>query len=131
MRLGVSHVVNNDVSVRLVRDANCQYQLMVSNQQDIAQAVGQQAALIPLAVVANAQRLAGDVEFVDLRMQRELQLTNRQREVLHALLNGYCVKQIASRLMISKRTVEHHLQAIKTENQLKSIQDILLNVRAI
>ena len=127
----MSHIVNNDVSVRLVRDANCQYHLMVSNQPDMAQAVGQRAAVIPLVAVTNAPCLANDVEFVDLRLQRELQLTQRQREVLHALLSGYCVKQIASRLAISKRTVEHHLQAIKTENQLKSIQDILLNVRAI
>jgi len=42
-------------------------------------------------------------------------LTRRQKQVLELASNGYSNAQIASLIGISRRTVSHHLQGIKTQ----------------
>jgi PAS domain-containing protein len=69
--------------------------------------------------------------YIDIRKKWELILTERQKEVLFWLLKGSSAKLIAARLHISKRTVEHHLEAIKAENGYTTLKDILLFVRAV
>lgn len=60
----------------------------------------------------DALHLARDTSPVDPEELLRLELTPRQREVLALLAQGRTSAEIASRLVISRRTVEKHLDAI-------------------
>jgi DNA-binding CsgD family transcriptional regulator len=86
---------------------------------------------VPLDELKNANHFSTATQFIDIKRRNQLILTPRQKEVLYAVLQGCKPKMIGAKLGVSRRTVEHHIQALKDENGYHSIQDILLNVRAI
>jgi len=53
------------------------------------------------------------------------QLTSRQREVLQLLAEGRCVKEVASVLQISTRTVEFHKYSMMESLGLKSTAELV------
>ena len=55
---------------------------------------------------------AGDLDSVPLRPQKVGNLTEREVEVLCLLSQGQNTPQIAQTLVISRKTVEHHLAHI-------------------
>ncbi|WP_276319853.1 response regulator [Egibacter rhizosphaerae] len=52
------------------------------------------------------------------------QLTQREREVLRLIARGYAYKQVARRLEISIKTVEHHVSAVLRKLQLSSRHEL-------
>ena len=55
--------------------------------------------------------------------------TPRQREVLHLLLQGHLVKQIARRLGLSPHTVEDHLKTLYRKTGVNSHQELIAALR--
>jgi two-component system response regulator NreC len=53
------------------------------------------------------------------------ELTNREREILKLLAEGYSNKKTANILGISVRTVEHHRLRIMQKNKLKNTADLI------
>lgn len=60
-----------------------------------------------------------------MRHKESCLLTKRQREVLQLLGEGYSVKEIASRLNISPRTVEFHKYQMMKDIGLKTVADLI------
>jgi DNA-binding CsgD family transcriptional regulator len=56
-------------------------------------------------------------------------LTPRQRDVLHLLLQGHPVKQIARRLGLSPRTIEDYLKALYRKTGTNSHQELIATLR--
>jgi len=52
------------------------------------------------------------------------QLTDREREVLRLIARGYMYKEIALRLSISPKTVEHHVSAVLRKLQLSNRHEL-------
>ena len=52
------------------------------------------------------------------------QLTDREREVLRLIARGYMYKEIARRLTISPKTVEHHVSAVLRKLQLSNRHEL-------
>jgi DNA-binding CsgD family transcriptional regulator len=52
-------------------------------------------------------------------------LTQRQQDCLYYLARGFTVKQIATALKISSRTVEHHMEAIKLKLVITRRSDLI------
>ncbi len=52
-------------------------------------------------------------------------LTDRQREILHLVVEGYSAKEIANMLSISPRTVETHKYNMMQELNLKTTADLI------
>jgi DNA-binding NarL/FixJ family response regulator len=53
------------------------------------------------------------------------QLTSRQREVLQLLAEGYLMKQVATIMRITPRTVAFHKYRIMEQFQLKTNADVI------
>ena len=53
-------------------------------------------------------------------------LTSRQCEVLQLLAEGYCMKEIADRLHLSRKTIEFYKYQIMAEFNLKTSADLVL-----
>jgi DNA-binding NarL/FixJ family response regulator len=60
-----------------------------------------------------------------MRHKESFLLTKRQREVLQLLAEGYSVKEIASMLDISSRTVEFHKYQMINDIGLKTVADLI------
>jgi DNA-binding CsgD family transcriptional regulator len=89
--------------------------------------------------------LRGDAETTVLHAVRELEeaaqprpsggrepcLTRRQREVLHLLVEGVRVKQIAARLTLSETTVRNHVRAILRELDAHSQLEAVARAREL
>lgn len=60
-----------------------------------------------------------------MRHKESSLLTKRQREVLQLLAEGYSVKEIASMLNISSRTVEFHKYQMMKDIGLKTVADLI------
>ncbi len=56
-------------------------------------------------------------------------LTDRQADCLYYLMNGMSIKQIAKRLILSPRTVEHYLEAVKIKMGCKSRVELFEKAR--
>ncbi|MDX8152749.1 response regulator transcription factor [Patulibacter brassicae] len=52
------------------------------------------------------------------------QLTDREREVLRLIARGYLYKEVALRLSISPKTVEHHVSAVLRKLQLSNRHEL-------
>jgi DNA-binding NarL/FixJ family response regulator len=52
-------------------------------------------------------------------------LTDRQKEILHLVVEGYSAKEIANMLSISPRTVETHKYNMMQELNLKTTADLI------
>lgn len=52
------------------------------------------------------------------------QLTEREREVLRLIARGYLYKEVALRLSISPKTVEHHVSAVLRKLQLSNRHEL-------
>jgi DNA-binding NarL/FixJ family response regulator len=53
-------------------------------------------------------------------------LTERQRDVVQLFAEGYCRKEIAQRLNLSKKTIEFHRHQVMSAYRLKSTADLVL-----
>jgi two-component system CheB/CheR fusion protein len=79
----------------------------------------------------DGRRLDGGAERpVAARLRSDLPLTDRQRAVLEAVLEGHPSKVIAHRLGISQRTVESHRSAIMRAYGARSLTDLVWRVLA-
>lgn len=58
-------------------------------------------------------------------------LTDKEIGVIRHLIKGYSASQIASELLISKRTVEHHLERIKNKFYSSSKSDLIQKIREL
>jgi len=52
-------------------------------------------------------------------------LTQRQKECLYCLVQGMTIKQIATELTLSPRTVEHHIESIKNKLRCNSRSELI------
>ena len=86
---------------------------------------------IPLTAVEDGVAFTSHMEFVDRKSNKVLNTTTRQKEVLYWLLQGGSAKEIEQKLCVSRRTVEHHIGAIKANNSYLFVKEILLHVHAI
>jgi len=59
------------------------------------------------------------------RVTRRVELTSRQREVLQLLAEGKSMKEVASILNVSTRTVEFHKQRLMGVLDLKTNADLV------
>ncbi len=64
---------------------------------------------------------------LDINMQNSTtdQLTQRQQECLYCLVTGMTIKQIATELGLSPRTVEHHIESIKNKLRCNSRSELI------
>jgi DNA-binding NarL/FixJ family response regulator len=83
---------------------------------------------IPDSSFNKNQPLTEDSQFIDLKRRKELTLTKQQKQTIHWVLQGLSSKEIARALNISYRTVEHHINGIKENNNYSSLKQVLLNV---
>ena len=60
-----------------------------------------------------------------------LDITMKQKRVLFYLLKGFTAKEIADRVCSSKRTIEHHIEAIKDSQGYASSRELCLYVCAL
>jgi DNA-binding CsgD family transcriptional regulator len=86
---------------------------------------------IPPSCLGQRTTFSEGMEFVDLQRGQRLTLTSRHKQILYYVLKGHPAKQIAAILGISYRTVEHHIESIKTTNRYASIKSLLLAVNAV
>lgn len=56
----------------------------------------------------------------------ELVLSPRKTDCLELLLEGMSAKEIAAKLYLSYRTVQHYLDTIRYNNDFKTVKDVLL-----
>jgi DNA-binding CsgD family transcriptional regulator len=66
--------------------------------------------------------------YFDTRNQKQMTLTTKQLPCLHYLLQGLTAKEIARQLKLSYRTVQHHIESIKLNNEFKSTKEMLLYI---
>ena len=57
--------------------------------------------------------------------KKQIQLTQRQREVLQLLVEGHSAMEIASVLQISPRTVEFHKYRMMEDLGMKTVADLI------
>lgn len=86
---------------------------------------------IPVGELHSSTPLSDKTEFYDTQKNKLLQATPSKKRVLYWHLKGYTIPEIAEKLGLSKRTVEHYLAFIKDENGYTSVREMLLYVRAI
>lgn len=66
-----------------------------------------------------------DLLLKQLKLDVYKTLTEREREILHYVAQGYPAKYIASVLFLSARTIEHHIATIKSKFKCQSKIDLL------
>lgn len=71
------------------------------------------------------------VFFFDVNRKKRLRLTRRHRDVLYYLSQGLTAEEVARRLFLSKRTVQHYIEAIKDNNEYNTLREITHAVRII
>lgn len=60
--------------------------------------------------------------------RKEIHLTRKEREVCVLLLRGISRREIARLLVISTRTIEHHIHNIETKFNVKSVVGVILEL---
>jgi len=141
-----NHLIDNDQQVmqsgqsvkffEVLKDCQGNYRIFLSHKKPLMRD-GKVAGIAGVSVEAPPPTvdiksvLTPNTCFIDIAKKKMLELTYRQKEVLHLLLQGITAKDIATRLSISKRTVEHHIELIKELNEYLNLKDILLYVRVV
>ncbi len=85
---------------------------------------------VPLHTLSTEFTLSATTQFIDVTAGTTLKLTPKQKMTLGHLLKGITAKQIAERLQVSRRTIEHHIEFIKDKLDYHTTKEILLNIRA-
>lgn len=67
------------------------------------------------------ENLSDEEEFKELELKIENDLSSKEREIYHLLINGYSYKEIADTLNLSSKSVDNAIQRIK--NKIKIIID--------
>lgn len=67
------------------------------------------------------ENLSDEEEFKELELKIENDLSDKEREIYHLLINGYSYKEIADTLNLSSKSVDNAIQRIK--NKIKIIID--------
>ena len=70
----------------------------------------------PSEMITNKKEFDSNITFSDIAKEKIINLSIRRKEILFYLIKGFSIKEIASTLNISKRTVEHHIEAIKDQH---------------
>ena len=71
------------------------------------------------------ERLIEQLEFKKKHKVQYDSLTNREKQIVLYMIEGYRVSQISERLFISKHTVEQHKKNIKRKLHIKSLPELL------
>lgn len=82
-------------------------------------------------IVLHPMREAAESSPVAKADQARPRLTRRQREILHLLVEGVRVRQIALRLTLSETTVRNHIRAILRELDAHSQLEAVARARAL
>jgi DNA-binding NarL/FixJ family response regulator len=91
----------------------------------IRQALAGKKYVTPLLTGISDYFLNGQTKNLSKRKGKTSLLTPRQREVLQLLAEGHSVKEIASRLEISSRTVEYHKYQMIKSLGMKTVADLV------
>lgn len=103
---------------------------LIRNKKRLASALDQENSLA-FNISASYNESDDKPLYINISKKLPLTLTTKQCACLNLLLKGLTAKQIANNLNISFRTVQHHIDAIKDNNNLGSTKEILLHVKAI
>lgn len=71
------------------------------------------------------------LDYIDIQTGNILKLTAKQKTCLSNVIAGKTIKEAASNMKVSDRTVENHLYAARTVNKISSIRYLMHNVKAI
>ena len=117
--------MDSDVASEALRIGASGYLLKTSREEELLQAI--RNAMNGTSYVSSQIRDALEESFIrDPRSRnRSRHLTNRQLQVLQMLAEGRSMKEIASILNISFRTVRFHKYQIMQELQIKSIAELV------
>ncbi len=85
------------------------FSLVEDNQIDIAKLIG--PAFYESSLETKSSSVAKSIFLENMGLRTDL--SDREQEVVKFLLNGYSAGKMASKLFLSKRTVEHHIERIK------------------
>ncbi len=78
---------------------------------------------LPAAAAGSVSAFAGQIPVAEIDPELD-QLTNREQEVLRLLARWYAYKEVASRLMISVKTVETHASSVLRKLQLSNRHEL-------
>ena len=71
------------------------------------------------------RRIESKLSLKEVKLKNTIQLTGREKQVLHLIAEGKTDKQIAKEMELSKKTVHHHvgslLNKIKVENRTQAV----------
>jgi len=86
---------------------------------------------VPLEKLHTPRTLTDQTLFIDTRYRRLIALTPKRRITLFFTLKGLTAKEVAARINLSRKTIEHHLEFIKDTCHFLSLKEILLYVKAV
>ncbi len=95
--------------------------------------VGVMGFSIPLSLntLFSSKTLHSESLFIDIKRQEKLLVSSKRRPSLFLILQGYSTREVAAKLGLSKRTIEHHLEIIKADNLYHSLREILIQVKVL
>jgi len=105
--------------------------ILLDNRVDIASQIGSAFYKTPLKVTPNFDSLKRKNLLQQLMGEPIHSLTNREQSVIKLLLLGYSASQIAERLFLSKRTIEHHIERIKNRLNCFSKSELIQKARKL
>lgn len=105
------------------------YAVLEENKIDMSNLLGSQFYNAKVPVLTKS---CGRDQFLKkMGIEIPATLTDKEVGVIKHLIKGYSASQIANELLISKRTVEHHLERIKNKFYSSSKSDLIQKIREL
>jgi DNA-binding CsgD family transcriptional regulator len=102
------------------------FSILENNQIDIAQIIGPSFQKIsPFVLSKKSQR---DQFLEKMKIEVPGSLTKKEITIIEHLIKGFSASQIANAMILSKRTIEHHLERIKDKFFCHSKSDLIEKV---
>jgi DNA-binding NarL/FixJ family response regulator len=76
-------------------------------------------------IVHKLNRLFVELDYIKNSQAKIKSVTNREKEIIHLLAKGFNNPEIATKLFISRRTVEQHRKNINRKLQITCFADLL------